>query len=245
MLSPPAHVAPDVGGLIFGAGHVKLRIDSNIDKVLGETARLHPQWLFAVAKAMSDTVVEIAKGLPDEANRSFEGGATRFTKQGFEYERATKEKLEAAVAVRPLQAQYLYFQVEGGRRPPRRIAQRLPSVVDLDPQGNIPRGLIRQLIARAKAGKRVTRAQSRKFKVSQEVDLFYGEPGDGRPAGIYKRVVLSATRHQLVPIVVFPKVDAVYRRKPFDFYGYSAKRALATFEANLDRAWSLALATAR
>jgi len=117
--------------------------------------------------------------------------------------------------------------------------------VQLNQYGNIPAGLIRQLVARAKAGKRATKTQARRFGVSQQLDLFYGEPGDGRPAGIYKRIVISSTRHQLVPIVVFPKQSARYTTKPFDFYAFSQRITLREFGPALDRAWRLALATAK
>ena len=43
------------------------------------------------------------------------------------------------------------------------------------------------------------------------------DPGDGRPPGIYKRIVLSADEHRLLPIVVFPQRAARYEPR-FDFY---------------------------
>lgn len=224
---------------------MRVSVSSNIDEVIGWTARLHPQFQFAVAKALTDTVRDIQQTMPAEVMSAFEGGAVDFTKRGFYITPARKDKLEAAVGAKDKQAEYLRWQVEGGRRPPKRQAVRLPSVVQLTAEGNLPFGIIRQLVARAKAGKRATRTQSRRFGISQALDIFYGEPGDGRPAGLYKRVVLSATRHQLVPIVVFPKRDASYTRRPFDFYGKAARITHQRFEPNLDRAWRLALATAR
>jgi len=214
-------------------------------EVLGWTARLHPQFRFAAAKTLSDVVVQAWRELPAEADRSFDGGATSWTKRAFDFTRATKDKLEASVGVKPQQATYLQYQVEGGRRSPRNVALRLPSVVQLDAQGNMPPGLVRQLIARAKAGKRATRAQSRRFKVSQELDLFYGEPGDGRPAGIYQRVVHSATKHVLVPIVVFPRRQAVYTERRLDFYAFADRIVRRNFEPTLLRNWHAAVASMR
>lgn len=224
---------------------MRISVETNVREVIGWLNRVHPQAQFAIAKALSDTVVEIQRALPDEANRSFEGGATQWTRRGFEFKRATKANLTASVSIRPQQAQYLQFQVEGGTRQPRNLALRLPSNVQLDRFGNLPAGAIRQLVAQANAGKRATRRQAKRFGVSTQVDLFYGDPGDGRPAGIYKRVVVNATTHRLVPVVVFPRRAAHYRDKPFDFYGFSERMALRNFERNLDRAWRYALATAR
>jgi hypothetical protein len=224
---------------------VQINVSHNIGEVLGFVNRLHKQAPFAIAKALTDTVRDVQAVMPAEVNKTSEGGAVEFTKRGFFTTPARKGSLSATVGAKDKQAQYLRFQIEGGRRQPARQALRLPSVVQLTEQGNLPAGLIRQLVARAKAGKRATRTQSRRFGVSQALDLFYGEPGDGRPAGIYKRVVLSATRHQLIPIIVFPKQDAAYTKRPFDFYGIAKRVALQRFDANLDRAWRLALATAR
>ena len=117
--------------------------------------------------------------------------------------------------------------------------------MQLDAQGNIPAGLIKSLIARARAGKRATAAQSRRFGVSQGLSLFYGEPGDGRPAGIYQRVVLSANRHALLPIVVFPKQVAKYSARRLDFYGFAHDMATREFPPAMVRGWRRALSTAR
>lgn len=226
---------------------MRVTVTSNIKEVLGWTANLHPQFRFAVAKTLTDVVREVQKAMPAEVQRAFKGGAVEYTKRAFYIEGADKRKsdLVAAVGVKDDQAKYLSFQVEGGTRIPERGALKLPSVVDLTAQGNIPKGLIRQLIARANAGKRVTRGQSKRTGISQKVDLFYGEPGDGRPLGIYKRVAVSTTQHRLIPVVVFPKQSARYTDRPFDFYGVSTKIVQRSFDATLDRNWRHALATAR
>ena len=169
---------------------------------------------------------------------------TAFTQSGFYVTPARKDKLEAEVGAKDKQAQYLGYQIQGGSRPPARRALRLPSVVQLNEYGNVPAGLIRTLVARAQAGRRATKSQARRFGVSQALELFYGEPGDGRPAGIYKRVVVSATRHQLVPIIVFPRQPATYRAR-FDFTGAAMRVVDREFEPALERAWALANATAR
>lgn len=224
---------------------MRISVTSNVTEVLGWTARLHPQFRYAVARTLTDVMSEVKRGLPAEVERSFEGGAVDYTKRGFYIEPARKESLVSAVAVKDDQAKYLRYQIEGGRRSPTHVALRLPSVVQLTAQGNLPSGLIRQLIARAKAGKRALKRQAKRFGVSQAVDLFYGDPGDGRPPGIYKRIVRSSSQHQLVPIVVFPKRDAVYKERRFDFYGFADRTVRKSFDAALERNWREALATAR
>lgn len=216
---------------------------SNLTEVIGQTARLHPQFRFAAAMALTRSVKAARDGLPAEMGRTLDR-PTLFTQGGTYLQAARKDKLEATVGIKDRQATYLTYQVEGGTRAPSRQALRLPAVVQLNEFGNMPAGLVRSLVQRAKAGKRATKGQARRFGVSQQVDLFYGEPGDGRPAGIYKRVSLSATRHQLVPVVVFPRRAAKYTRR-FDFYGFSERAIARVFPAEMARAWGEALASAR
>ncbi len=218
-------------------------ISHTIDRELGFLARLHTQFPFAVAASITDTLKDVQRELPGELERDLDN-PTPFTKRGTYVKPARKDRLVGEVGFMPRQSAYLQWQVYGGLRAPRLKALRLPSVVERNEFGNLPAGLIRQLVARAKAGRRATRGQARRFGVSSELDLFYGEPGDDRPAGIYKRVVVSDTEHRLIPIVVFPKVSARYAAR-FDFHRIAVRVVDRRFAANLARRWDQAIATAR
>jgi hypothetical protein len=232
------------GALSFLEGLAMLSVRDNVAEVLSFTDRLSRQYEFAVASALTDTARTVAQAMPAEVNRVFEGGAVPFTRQAFFFQRADKARLTAVVGIKRLQAEYLAYQVQGGERRPKRQALRLPGDVDKTAQGNLPAGAIARLVARAKSGKRTTKGMAKRYGVSSGLDLFYGEPGDGRPAGIYKRVVISKDRTQLIPVVVFPKVSARYEAR-FDFYGIARRKALASFEPALVKAWAKAKATAR
>lgn len=220
-----------------------ISVKSNIREVLGFTDRLSKQYEFAVANALTQTAKHVRDAMPPALEQALDD-PTPFTKNGFFITPARKDRLVAVVGAKDKQASYLRYQVDGGTRPPSKTALRLPSQVKLDQYGNVPAGLIRQLVARAQANKRATKTQAARFGVSQELDLFYGEPGDGRPAGIYKRVVLGTQRHQLVPIIVFPKRSAQYERR-FDFRGVAGRVVARTFKPELIKAWARAKATAR
>lgn len=220
-----------------------INVSDNSAEVIDFLGRYAQQARFATALALSTTVKDIQDAMPAKLEADLDK-PTPFTKKAFATERATPQALRAAVYIRPLQAAYLRYQVVGGARSPSKVALRLPSVVSLNQYGNLPTGTIRQLIARAKAGMRATRKQAGRYGVSSAVDLFYGDPGDGRPAGLYKRVVISPTRHQLVPIVVMPKQAAQYRRR-FDFYGHARKVAGQRWPANVSAALARALSTAK
>lgn len=222
-----------------------MRIDltSNVEAVLADSRRLPSQFQFACAKALTDTVRLVQAAMPGHLDSSLDR-PTQFTKAGFYIQPARKDSLTAAVGVKDRQAQYLAYQVEGGTRTPARQALRLPSVVDLNESGNLPAGLIRQLVARARAGRGTTKRQAQRYGISSAANLFYGEPGDGRPAGLYTRVRLGPDREQLMPIVVFPKQPARYEPR-FDFYGQAQRIVEREFDGALVRAWQHALATAR
>lgn len=216
-----------------------LNLSSNVAEVLRFTDRFSSQYRFAVAVALTNTAREVAREMPAETERALDR-PTSYTKGGFYATPANKETLTAVVGVKDKQAEYLKWQVDGGVRAPKRKALRLPgSGVDLNAYGNLPAGLIRQLISRAKAGKRTTKAQARRFGVSQEHSLFYGDPDGKRPAGIYKR-----ENNRLVPVVLFPQTTAKYEKR-FDFHGAARRVALRTFEGALRSSWARALATAR
>lgn len=221
-----------------------LSVKDNINEVLRFTDRLSRQYEFAVAVALTNTAREVAKTMPREFERAFEGGTVPFTRNAMFTTPARKDRLTAVVGVKDKQAQYLVYQVLGGERQPKRQALRLPGQVQLTAQGNLPAGTIGKLIARARADKRSTKALGRKVGVSSSVDLFYGDPTDGRPAGIYKRVVTPGGQQQLVPLVVFPRRSARYRAR-LDFFGIARRQVQVSFEPALRQAWARAKATAR
>jgi len=219
---------------------MRISVRSNIDEVLGFTKALHPQYRFAVAMALTAVVGDVRNELPGDLTRVLDR-PTRFTTTGIFITPARKDKLQAVVGIKDKQASYLHWQVAGGSRSPTRRALRLPGAVQTNEYGNLPQGLIRQLIARAQAGRRATKTQARRFGVSQELDLFYGEPDDGRPPGIYKRA--GVTTHQLVPLVLFPKRDARYAAK-LDLYGFTYRKVSRSISGKLLSAWNYVKSTA-
>jgi hypothetical protein len=218
-------------------------IRDNIDDQLGFLARLHDQFPFAVASAITATLKDVQREIPAALERDLDN-PTPFTKGGTYVTPARKTHLVGEVGFKDVQSGYLHWQVRGGLRAPARKAQRLPAVVDKNEYGNLPAGLIRQLVARARAGRRTTKTQAKRFGVSSALDLFYGDPADSRPPGLYKRVAISSTEHRLIPIVVFPAISARYEQR-FDFDALCQRVVARRFAPNLAAAWDRALATAK
>lgn len=164
---------------------------------------------YATAVALTRTAQDAASALNAELPRYIDR-PTSFTQKAFTQHRATKRDLQAVVFAKDIQAKYLRYQVFGGERAPNKKAQKLPSNIKLNEFGNIPRGEIARLIAFAKAGKKLTKARGKRLGISSKLDLFYGDPGNGRLPGIYKRVV-QGERHILVPLIVFPAQKVHYK----------------------------------
>lgn len=212
----------------------------NLASFIKSLEKTNKDFKFSAAKALTRTARAIAKDdLPKDLTSSLDR-PTRFTKQGFYTQSATRDKLIAAVGIKDKQVEYMKYQVYGGVRKPKRKLLRLPADVELDSYGNIPRRALSQLISRAKAGKRVTKSMSRKTGVSSRMDLFYGDPGDGRPVGVYKRMRTSS-KDQLIPVIVMPQGEARYSKR-FDFHAavnkHASKRLNSELLKALKETWS-------
>jgi hypothetical protein len=192
----------------------------------------------ALTRTASDAANELTRELPKHLDKP-----TPFTMRAFSVARADKRTLTAAVFAKDAQAAYLRWQVDGGSRPPSKVAQRLPNAIKLNDFGNIPRGEIARLIKLAQAGQRLTRARGRRLAISSKVDLFYGDPGNGMPPGVFKRVV-QGTEHKLIPLVVFPKQAAQYKAR-LPMHAIVERVVRDRFPANFSAALDQALRSAR
>lgn len=220
-----------------------INISSDIDK-LAQWARVvaRDQVPFATALALTKTAQQaseaVTAALPRELDKP-----TAFTMRAFGVSKATKQSLAAVVYAKDVQAKYLRYQVYGGQRAPAKRAQKLPTAINLNEFGNIPRGEIARLVQLARAGKSLTKARGLRLGVSSKVELFYGEPGDGRPAGVYKRIKQGSAQH-LIPLVVFPH-EAVRYTPRLPMQTIVERVVRARLAANWRDAWATALRSAR
>ena len=200
---------------------MKLTIETNFAEVRKQLGDLGRQADFAMSRALNATAKKVQQALPAGLEQQLDR-PTPFTKNNSTFiskeNRATKDKLEVAVLFKDKQAEYLRYQVEGGVRQPKGRALRLPSAIGLDAFGNLPRNTIKQLVAVAQRERKLGKNRTtRVIKVSNKVDLFYGDPTEaglpGAPVGIYKRVKLGNGRGQLIPLIVFPEQSARYEKR--------------------------------
>lgn len=197
---------------------------------------------YATAVALTNTAKDCSVALSDELPKYLDN-PTPFTMRAFAIQRAEKSTLRAKVFTRDAQGRYLKWQVEGGDRAPSRKLQRLPGDIALNAYGNLPAGEIKRLVALAKAGKRVSKARGAKVGVSSKVDLFYGDPGNGRAVGIYKRIV-KGDQEFLVPLVIMPQGPVKYRPR-FPAERIVRETAARVFPERFRAALRLAISTAK
>jgi hypothetical protein len=228
---------------------MQLNITTNLADVRRQFAGLEKQVNFAASKALNETAREVRKAIPAGLRRSLDRPTPFTAGEGATFVKpAKRDSLVAEVLFKDRQASYLRYQVEGGVRSPTRRALRLPSAVKLNEYGNLPRGIIQQLISVARKESRLGKRRSRRIQVSNKLDLFYGDPRDvgGRnfPPGIYKIVKLSPERSQLVPLIVFPETVARYRKR-VDLLAIARPVVASAFSPAFARALREALASAR
>ena len=221
---------------------ISVKIDG-LEAVKAKLAGLGKQIPFAASKALNATAQKVADAMPAELERALDR-PTPFTKRGVRILRyASKAKLETTVGFMAAQAKYMALQIEGGTRHPGKAGLKIPAAIKLNEFGNIPKGIIGKMVAVARKERKLTKVQSRRVKVSRNVELFYGDPTDqgGRklPRGIYK-----AVPGRLIPLVVFPVQTARYR-PIFDFPAKAAAIVARVWDKEFSAALADALRTAR
>ncbi len=224
---------------------MKISVDiRGIDSVKAHLAGLGGQVAYAASRALNATATKVVEVMPAEIERAIDRPVP-FTKRGVAIlgAGARKDRLAVTVGFRRAQAKYMAYQIEGGTRNPGLAGLKLPATINLNEFGNIPKGIIGKMVAVARKERKLTKVQSRRVKVSRNVELFYGDPTDqgGRklPRGIYK-----AVPGRLIPLVVFPVQTARYR-PIFDFPAKAAAIVARVWDKEFSAALADALRTAR
>jgi len=200
---------------------ISMKIDAKaVQKALKQIEKQMP---FAISSALNNTAFAVrdeeVKALTKHLDRP-----TPFTSRAYNVDKATKQRLVAAVQARPMQAKYLQYAVDGGTKTASPKGKR-PIVPAMDrylnQYGNIPRGILPAL---AKDRKR----------------FFSGRPkGKGASAeGLWQR---DGNRLRLV--VAYERSVQYKTRLPF----YEVARATADrrFAIEFRKAFARAMATAK
>lgn len=119
---------------------------ADVKRTLDDAAK--KQLPFAIAKGLTQTAKSTQEKLTSELPRELDK-PTPYTMRAFGATAATKQRLLSTVFIKPDQWKYLRYQVEGGVRRPAKRAVVVPEGVRLNQYGNMPRGAIKKLLAKA------------------------------------------------------------------------------------------------
>lgn len=127
---------------------IQFSVKHDLDRVAREVeARFQRQIPFAAAKALTQTAKDVQRAVTDQLPTIFDR-PTPFTQRGIGMTWATKANLTSRVFIKDVQAGYLRMQVTGGVEKPKKVALVVPSGIDLNSYGNIPRNKIKALLNR-------------------------------------------------------------------------------------------------
>lgn len=185
----------------------------------------------AAAVALTRTAWKVRDGLMEGMKDDFDR-PTPFTMRAFRVDMANASNLEATVYAAPLQARYLFFQIEGGERNTKGFERKMhlfggqvaiPAAgAKLNQYGNMSLSFIRKV-----ASDENTNGTAKRF--------FIGTPkgwlDDGTFDGVWARV---DDNHNLVRVMSFAE-DAQYKKR-FDMSAIAEQRVNAVWESQLVRA---------
>ena len=189
---------------------VELSLDSEFKEYVKELDGIQKQLIpEATVKSLNVVAGGIVRELKKQSDKTFEGGATRWTKSGFRVTNRANKKFQAAtIAILPMQSKYMQYQIDGGMRTPDGGVPEIQAVHEnttasvLNKYGNITK----------------TRYQSMK---SNKDKFFVGVPkGLGQQSlGIWERVGKSKSKPSGARIRMIAKyIKTAKYKKIFPFY---------------------------
>jgi hypothetical protein len=196
------------------------------------------QMPFAIASALTQTAKDAQKALEQGIAQAFDRPVD-YTRRGVGITPASKNAatIKSVVFLKRKQAAYLEAEVEGGARRRRPFEAEFGSQLSQTINGAQPgRG------ARLNAAGNMTQREIARIgaEVKRKGSKIFAAPiGGPIQPGIYER-----TRKGLKPLLIFWQQPARYAKR-FDFYGIAERTATRTFQANFERAFQRAVATAR
>lgn len=202
--------------------------------------KLAKQMPFATAKALTVTARDVRDDVVKELPKHLDKPVA-FTRHAFGYQSATKRKLQARIFAKSIQAQYLWWAVEGGTQD----AMIQPANVKINKFGNIPRNKLKKLLARPDVFygtvKGITGLWQRgKHRGSR----FYAQARTVKGSGGKQFRTRSRAESRGLKLLAVRKSTVRYKTR-FDFYGLAERTMDRVWQKNFDEAWRLALATAR
>lgn len=207
---------------------------------------------FATAMALNDMAADIERAEVLGIKSSLDKPVP-FTSRGIYKTRASKGPApRVTIGVRPIQAGYLVWQVDGGRRGPKNRAIPVPVGIVKNTYGNMPKGKIAQMLARedvfiASEGAPKTRHLAPGIYQRGERGMRTSKGGlinngSGTKGKTYQG--RDGKRTTLKMLVTFED-SATYDAKPYDFEGIALTEAAKVYRDHFERRLIEAIRTAK
>lgn len=118
--------------------------DKFVDKAF---KNIEKQITFAATIAANNIAKDVKVGVERQLKSDIDK-PTPFTQKAFKVNRANKKTLTSSVEIKPIQAKYLKYQIEGGTRRNQTVV--IPRKKARNKYGNLPRGKLGKLAAQGK-----------------------------------------------------------------------------------------------
>lgn len=187
---------------------------------LGSLKRQIP---YALSRSINETLYSGRIEQQKQVDKYFDGGATPFTKRGFRYTKATKNRLIGTLYIDATRAGYMRLMIQGGIDTPekRALVQPVLKNTRVNKYGNLTRGRVRTLLS--------------------SPDVFSGVPkGTNRPAGIYRR---TRNGRGLRMMIAYESTRSVNAKYPA--YTIAAKHSKSVLPKRFNTNLANAIRTAR
>ena len=125
------------------------RLDDNLGKFFDKAFQKIEKQIEFAALLTANAITEDVKTGVERQLKSNIDRPTPFTKKAFRVKRANKKTLAATVEIKPVQAKYLKYQIEGGTR--RNEPVVIPRKRAANRYGNLPRGKLNRLRQQGKS----------------------------------------------------------------------------------------------
>jgi hypothetical protein len=128
-----------------------MSFDNDIKRLIKTVDNIHRKQLpFAVSLALNEAAKDVKKGVERQLRADIDR-PTPFTQKAFLIVRATKTNPTASVVIKDIQAKYLRYQIEGGKRKAKSSGPILiPRKGNQNKYGNLARGKLAKLKGQGK-----------------------------------------------------------------------------------------------
>ncbi len=124
------------------------RLGDNLDQFFNKAfQKIEKQLGFASVLAANEIAKDVVTGLQDQLDKDIDR-PTPFTKRAFKIKRANRKTLSSEVSIKPVQAEYLKYQIKGGTRRNKTVI--IPRKKQTNKYGNLPRGKLKRLSSQGK-----------------------------------------------------------------------------------------------